>query len=100
MQTAGEARGTLVAVCVTQGCPLRVIALILVLEKTRRAKADIGQCPADVRFTSDSGHRNSVARCPLRAKSGHSPFHLIISVNGALGARTISVISSAHRGHS
>src|SRR6516225_4704270 len=29
--------------------------------------------PADyVRFTSKSGHWNSVARCPLRAKSGHT----------------------------
>jgi hypothetical protein len=25
----------------------------------------------NVRFTSESGHQNSVAKCPLCAKSGH-----------------------------
>src|SRR6516164_8497808 len=35
------------------------------------SKVDVSECPADVRFTPKSGHRNSVMRCPLCAKSGH-----------------------------
>src|SRR6516165_8662648 len=34
------------------------------------SKADIGAGPRDVRFTPKSGHWNSVAKCPLCAKSG------------------------------
>src|SRR5215467_13864937 len=36
------------------------------------SKADIEAPSTDVRFTPKSGHWNSVARCPLCAKSGHS----------------------------
>jgi hypothetical protein len=36
------------------------------------SKADIAARPRHVRFTPESGHRNSVAQCPLRAKSRHS----------------------------
>src|SRR6516162_7695297 len=36
------------------------------------SKADIGEGAIDVRFTPKSGHRNSVAKCPLCAKSRHS----------------------------
>jgi hypothetical protein len=36
------------------------------------SKADIGAFPINVRFTSKSGHRNSVTECPLCAKSRHS----------------------------
>jgi len=36
------------------------------------SKADIGEGPTDVRFTPESGHRNSVVECPLCAKSRHS----------------------------
>jgi hypothetical protein len=32
--------------------------------------ADISECPSDVRFTPESGHWNSVAKCPLCAISG------------------------------
>jgi len=35
------------------------------------SKADIQQCLTNVRFTPKSGHWNSVAKCPLCAKSGH-----------------------------
>ena len=35
------------------------------------SKADIARCQADVRFTPESGHWNSVVECPLCAKSGH-----------------------------
>ena len=35
------------------------------------SKADIDGLPLDVRFTPESGHWNSVAKCPLCAKSGH-----------------------------
>ena len=35
-------------------------------------KADISECPRDVRFTPKSGHWLSVSQCPLCAKSGHS----------------------------
>ena len=34
------------------------------------SKADIVRCQADVCFTPNSGHWNSVAKCPLCAKSG------------------------------
>jgi hypothetical protein len=37
-----------------------------------RSKADIAIPPTNVRFTLNSGHWNSVARCPLCANSGHS----------------------------
>jgi hypothetical protein len=33
--------------------------------------ADIEVLPTDVRFTPESGHRNSVVEYPLCAKSGH-----------------------------
>ena len=36
------------------------------------SKADISECPRDVRFTPKSGHWLSVSQCPLCAKSGHS----------------------------
>jgi len=36
------------------------------------SKADIGARPIDVRFTPESGHWNSAAKCPLCAKSRHS----------------------------
>ena len=36
------------------------------------SKADIAVGPHEIRFTPESGHRNSVAQCPLCAKSGHS----------------------------
>jgi len=36
------------------------------------SKADIGARPIHVRFTPNSGHRNSVVERPLSAKSGHS----------------------------
>src|SRR6516225_10496198 len=35
------------------------------------SKADIKASPRDVRFTPKSRHWNSVAECPLCAKSGH-----------------------------
>jgi hypothetical protein len=35
------------------------------------SKADIGASPHHVRFTPKSGHWNSDAKCPLRAKSRH-----------------------------
>src|SRR6516165_1489963 len=35
------------------------------------SKADIGAPSADVRFTPNSGHWNSVVECPLCARSGH-----------------------------
>ena len=35
------------------------------------SKADIGGGAADVRFTPESGHWNSVCECPLCANSGH-----------------------------
>jgi hypothetical protein len=35
------------------------------------SKADIGSDKLNVRFTSESRHRNSVVECPLCAKSGH-----------------------------
>jgi hypothetical protein len=34
------------------------------------SKADIAASPTNVRFTPKSGHWNSVAACPLCAKSG------------------------------
>jgi hypothetical protein len=36
------------------------------------SEADISHYAGDVRFTPESGHWNSVASCPLCAKSGHS----------------------------
>jgi len=40
------------------------------------SKADIAASPTDVRFTPKSGHWNSVAECPLCAKSGpHASQH-------------------------
>jgi hypothetical protein len=36
------------------------------------SKADITECPINVRFTPKSGHWNSVAECPLCAKSGQN----------------------------
>jgi hypothetical protein len=36
------------------------------------SKADIAASSINVCFTPESGHRNSVVECPLRAKSGHS----------------------------
>src|SRR6516162_4520250 len=35
------------------------------------SQADIALRPRDVRFAPKSGHRNSVAQCPLCATSGH-----------------------------
>ena len=35
------------------------------------SKADIAALPTNVRFTPNSGHRNSVTACPLCAKSRH-----------------------------
>src|SRR5215469_77963 len=35
------------------------------------SKADIGARQRNVRFAPNSGHRNSVSKCPLCAKSGH-----------------------------
>jgi hypothetical protein len=35
------------------------------------ALGDIEACPRDVRFTPNSGHRQSTLRCPLSANSGH-----------------------------
>src|SRR6516165_7430118 len=35
------------------------------------SKADVAVLSCDVRFTPNSGHRNSVVECPLCAKSGH-----------------------------
>src|SRR6516165_8872517 len=35
------------------------------------SKADIAAPPTNVRFTPESGHRNSVVECPLCAKSRH-----------------------------
>src|SRR5262249_42109456 len=40
------------------------------------SKADIGAPPSNVRFTPESGHRNSVLECLLCAKSGHSTWHV------------------------
>jgi len=39
------------------------------------SKADIGEGAADVHFTPKSGHRNSLAKCPLCANSGHRKFY-------------------------
>jgi hypothetical protein len=35
------------------------------------SKPDIDARPADVCFTPESGHWNSIEKCPLCAKSGH-----------------------------
>ena len=37
------------------------------------SEADIEAASPHVRFTPESGHWNSVVKCPLCAKSGHSP---------------------------
>jgi hypothetical protein len=37
------------------------------------SKADVHPAWGVVRFTPNSGHRNSVVECPLCANSGHSP---------------------------
>jgi len=34
------------------------------------SKADVARCQADFRFTPESGHWNSPAKCPICAKSG------------------------------
>src|SRR5262249_41845217 len=52
-------------------------AIVAPREKFRRwnvrfgSEADIHPPSADVRFTPNSGHRNSVLKSPLSAKSGH-----------------------------
>src|SRR5262249_19241566 len=43
------------------------------------SKADIEVLPLNVCFTPKSGHRNSLAECPLCAKSGHRNFYSITS---------------------
>jgi hypothetical protein len=43
-------------------------------------KADIGSRPINVRFTPESGHRNSVVECPLCAKSRHSALQQKVSL--------------------
>src|SRR5262249_48641614 len=47
------------------------------------SKADIEACLRDVRFTPKSGHRNSVAECPLCAKSGHCDLFDTINVRSS-----------------
>jgi hypothetical protein len=53
------------------------------------SKAEIGVRLRNVCFTPKSGHRNSVAECPLSAKSRHSP--------QVLSPRDISGIDSSAR---
>ena len=74
------------------------------------SKADIGLRPINVRFTSESRHRNSAAKCPLCANSGHmrcseNPYSITSlaatsSVCGTLRPSDLAVLAAGKRGAS
>src|SRR5262249_30388496 len=54
------------------------------------SEADIGTGATNVRFTPNGGHRNSAAKCPLCAKSGHgSSHHCRYSITSSASARVV-----------
>ena len=74
------------------------------------SKADIAECETNVRFTPENGHWNSVAACPLCARSGHmhcnkNPYFITLlaatsSVCGTLRPSDLAVLIAGRRGES